>query len=425
MTFNVQRSDIFFNALFGPSHAVRLKHAIRTGQLPDLIDEESIFGVGGMPIWNKRVFREFERPNLGPFFIVGDFRFGNKVLRQLTDERPPSTDFLGIDRNLITPSNDAQMFSISFDAIRRIRHKFPEGRLLFWDLTLREFEARSAGRYFGADGKYRHPGWNLDAVLAECHDVAADTRDLRDQGRAAFIDSSCHPSIIGWAYIISHMMRQSAQESILNRVPAFHESFKTLLRSSLFGSPYKRVSITGNSKFTRIFKQYLDRGIFCLPSGFRMVSLQEAVAEQEIDPECHCLYFPSVVTHAMDRGRIMDEIRKTRRNVDRLRKINGKLSVLPYDNWAAEIVSNRPEFLGLYVCPFPEGRMDRLEAAWCPPDQNYRIGMSTPDADSFVELNNTYLPTTLGLLEFFLRALEDVTPYDVRKSYRTLLGALL
>lgn len=190
----------------GPSHVQRLDHAFRTSQLPPR-PSAAFAHAGGLPIWAPEISHALKNhPGYSPRFVVGDFRFGNKIIDKIGEVSayPKQGRRVGVRRDLINDDNDQKMYRFSIAAIDRIQANFPEARLLFWDLLVREFRNRRAGHYgIGAD--YRHPVWNMSDVLARYRDMAIDVTPLLDDPIVdkIAIDNSGHPSLKGWSFILN------------------------------------------------------------------------------------------------------------------------------------------------------------------------------------------------------------------------------
>lgn len=404
----------------GPSHCVRFKHAMETAQLPVTQQEFVFIGVGGMPIWSPRVTRELAANGgcAAPFFIVGDFRFGNGILKNTTGELafPVAREYLAVDKDLINEENDKLLYNLSMKAAGAIVKEIPAARLFFWDLTIREFENRSGGRY-QVDGVYKHPVWNLDTVLNSFHDVAVDSRDMLSCAERLFIDSSGHPSLLGWIYMLQRVEARSDVD-LATLVSKFDRAFDQALRK-LFGD--RSFVITGDSKFTRILDKFAKLGIFRLPAGCVITSLRNAGNIKNVDT---CLYFPPTVTYTLDEAEIAAQAAEVARHRAALEEKFAEVSVLFYDNWAFECVSKRKDYSGMYVSRYESGKTCSLEAQTCPAEQRYQITDST-DFEGLVELNNTLLPTTLGILEILGRAISGCGSEEVRDVYGTMLAEIV
>ena len=407
---STNRSEQF---IFGPSHAVRLRHALATRQLPPLAIPSRIIGVGGMPIWNPLIRKEIAtaNPNHEAFFIVGDFRFGNKLLEDpnFNPEAPQEKVYLSIAKELINEENDRILFNLCLATLESLKRQLGGRlRLLFWDLSIREYQNRATGRY-QETGAYRHPVWNLDDVLKQFADIAIDTRAFLDVGERLFIDSSAHPSLAGWLYIAKYL-RGDAYVDLPTELGNFDCALKKLLAGILAKDT---VLITGDSKFVRSLSFFVQNKHFQLPTGWVIRPLAKAI---DAEPFQHCLYFPNLCTFEMGEPEIADGIGKVLDVRDRLVSKHKKVSVLHYDNWAYEAISKRKDYLNKYIPKHPNGLTASLELATCPNGQSYKISDST-EFEGMIELNNTLLPTTLGILEILCRSTTDAPHGLVMAAY--------
>jgi hypothetical protein len=399
--------------IFGPSHAVRLRHLFLTGQLPELFLPSRIVGIGGMPIWSPRIRQEMASSNIAQnaFFIVGDFRFGNAVLKypNFKPNFKQEKEYLAIDKELINEENDTVMFDLCRSEIESLNLEFKGRlRLLFWDISIREFQNRVTGRYQDS-GIYRHPVWNLNDILEEFADIAIDTRDMLKYGERLYIDSSAHPSLMGWLYIAKYL-RGDRQVDLLESIQTFDNLLKNLLDSvRVKGS----VLITGDSKFTRILDLFVQKGHFQLPVDWVIRPLSKAVDAESFD---HCLYFPALCTFQMNAAEISEEVEKIRKISAKLASKHKKMSIIYYDNWAYESISKRADYLNKYICKHISGLTSSLEFSTCPKDQSYKISDSL-EFEGMIELNNTLIPTTLGFLEIICRSAADMTHEQVVEAY--------
>ncbi|WP_344310923.1 hypothetical protein [Brevibacterium samyangense] len=127
-------------------------------------------------------------------FLVPDFRFGNKAV---VNPKIPA-NHAAVDRSLISPENDAKMYSAVMTALEAIRDKNPRCRFVFWCFAGREEDNRFAGKYF-ENGVYRHPTWNLSDAEERLGSQVISLRPLIEHphGRSFRIDDSQHPSFLG------------------------------------------------------------------------------------------------------------------------------------------------------------------------------------------------------------------------------------
>lgn len=385
------------NLITGPSHAHRLRNCNRTGQTNLSFGE--VVGVGGMPIWSPRIKSYLTRYK-NCFHIVGDFRFGNRILYNVNSpEEIASSDkeFTAVDKGLISAENDKIMFEaakIALDSI--VVHNTGETKLLFWDLSIREFEARRDQRYT-FNGKYEHPTWNLSSILTR-YPSAIDTTDLLDDASAFYVDSSAHPSIIGWAYIFDRILERNRSASELKA--QFHHIFNLIFDCIKNESAeFDEVYILGNSKFVRILSSFKDKGVISLPDWINIVP--------NFDHDCHakskCLLFPALMNFKSKINTLDPIFLKTVRYRDELTSNGCDVSVLLYDNWATQNVYKRVDYIKNYtqhaIIP-----AYAIEDIICHRSQKYCISDST-QWGGMIEFADSLIPSTLGIMEILIRAI--------------------
>ncbi|MDD2724284.1 MAG: hypothetical protein PHH59_09725 [Methylovulum sp.] len=404
--------------IFGPSHSVRLKHALATRQLPELSVPSRIIGVGGMPIWNPRISKEIaistsnhEVLNHEVFFIVGDFRFGNAVLKDPVFKASgrPEKVYLSIDKELINEENDRMMLDLCQSAIESLTQQLNgKLRLLFWDLSIREYQNRATGRYQDL-GTYRHPVWNLHDVLGQFAGVAIDTQDILKVGERLYIDSSAHPSLVGWLYILK-LLRRDERVDLIKTIQTFDHLLKRLL-DKVFAK--ETVLITGDSKFARALHFFVQKGHFQLPAAWAISPLSRAIDGAAFD---HCLFFPALCTYGLGEAEISEGVENVINIRQKLSVKHKRLSILYYDNWAYESISKRKDFLDKYHSKYTRGLSVNLELVTCPRNQAYKMSDSV-DFEGMIELNNFLLPTPLGIFEIFCRSVADLSHEQVMALY--------
>ncbi|WP_370284135.1 hypothetical protein [Pseudooceanicola sp.] len=405
----------------GPSHSARLRNALRSGQLADF--GHDLVGIGGMPIWSPRLTACRDRYDRR-VHMVGDFRFGNPILGRLSDPAAiatSETEATGIDRARITPENDRVMYRAALASMDRMVAEGTRDSFLFWDLTIREYEARSAGRYMEPAG-YRHPSWNLGEVLARYAGRAFDTRPLLEDARPFYIDSSAHPSYLGWCYIIGMVLRGEIDPNALRRV--YSEALRDVFEQLRRHSGARQVTLCGNSKFCRMLEDYVRRGAFELPDWIEVTPVFTALRDE---PGRLCILFPATFGEA-DAGAEMARLQQTfgYRLVAGLR--HARAAVMFYDHWAGERIAYRPEMARTLAGKPPPLAARDLEAA-LPPElqgglQDGEAGARMSeirDWGGMIELGNTTHPTVAGVLSILARALVPAAAAPPPESFFALV----
>lgn len=387
--------------VIGPSHLVRLRDGIEHNLLPLILGEVRLVGVGSMPIWSPRVFKELKNSSSDEanFYIVSDFRFGNKLLRDesFTPNLLPAVELGGVEKDLISTQNDKSMYDLCIHALDEIVQLPGDHKLLFWDLSIREYENRANRKYF-INGAYSHPVWNLSEVLNKYSNYAIDTNEILKYGNRLYIDSSAHPSFVGWATIYMYLTCSNDHFSIASIIKRF-DSALSLCVSNLVGGA--RVIITGESVFTNNLTKLVSHGVFSLPAGWKIVPISYALEASE-EFSC-CLFFPSIVTYNLGIPEINCQTLEVKRIQNLLKMKYDNLHTLFYDNWAFESISKRHDFLGKFSPTSLEGKTTRLESEVCSQGQIFRI-TTIEDFEPIIELNVTLIPTLKGVLEIIGRS---------------------
>lgn len=381
----------------GPSHAHRLRNCIRTGQLHKPLAE--IVGVGGMPIWSQRITPYLDHHH-SCFHIVGDFRFGNRILKESNSANEiacSEREYFAIDKELISSENDRIMFEAANIAIDRILNKQNcNSRFLFWDLTIREFESASNQKYI-TNGQYKHPTWNLHSTLNQ-HKTAVDSTDLLYNAKPFYIDSSAHPSLIGWSYIFDRIFDSNRSASEL--LSLAHTSFNMIFDCvKIDAADFDDIYIVGNSKFVRLLSSFKEKGVIALPDWIKIIPSDNVKCK----PNSKCLLFPSLIKFKSEINFKDETFTKYLNYRNDLIANKCDVSVILYDNWATQNVYKRPQFINKYD-QYSIISTSLLENILCPRAQKYCISQST-QWGGMIELLDSLIPTTFGMMEILIRSI--------------------
>lgn len=234
--------------IVGPSHIVRWRYLFKNilNQLPRF----DTYAVGGLPIWDPELLsfiKDAEHNYDEIYVLVGDFRFGNSLFTQ-KDKR-----HLGIIKHNISNINDTILFEKSLNALDEIS-KIPNVKLLFWDLYLREFINKKSGRYID-NGEYSHPLWNYKKIQDRYRDITIPLSELDQLNlEYLYIDSSLHPSILGYNFLFNIFTGETVTCSFLSSMKMKYDIDRKLYCSS-------PTVLTGNGIFFRTINLYLSKGI--------------------------------------------------------------------------------------------------------------------------------------------------------------------
>lgn len=246
--------------IVGPSHIVRWQYLFKNvlTQLPRF----DSYAIGGLPIWDEELL--FFIKDTGHkydeiYVLVGDFRFGNGCFNKEEKRH------LGISKDNINDVNDAILLDKSLNALDEIS-KLSNVKLIFWDLYLREFINKKSGRYTENE-EYKHPLWNYGFIQDRYNDKIITLSELDQLNlEYLYIDSSLHPSILGYNFLFNIFTGQSVTNSFFSSLRMKYEIDKHIHSSS-------PTVITGNSTFFRTINLYLTKGII---SGSINIQLSRA-----------------------------------------------------------------------------------------------------------------------------------------------------
>lgn len=251
--------------IIGPSHVVRWERDVSQGRLPALKNVD-FYGVGGLPVWDDKLF-SLVGSSINDYdeliVIVGDFRFGNTFCFQ---SRLRHT---GIEKKYINHQNDSFLFEKSVLALYKLS-ELPKVSFLFWDLALREYLNRKNKKYL-IDGVYQHPIWNLEALERRFFNNTISIMDAISYDlNSFFIDSSLHPSVLGYEFLKEIILTRSVGSSIL-------AALKLKKSLSEYFYTQQHVVICGNSKLYRAILMYFSKEVLSLPPNVSFSRADDAL----------------------------------------------------------------------------------------------------------------------------------------------------
>lgn len=245
----------------GPSHIVRWQYLAST-TLTDLPKVDS-YALPGLPIWDPELIsflKSAENQYEEIYVLVGDFRFGNEIF-----SAPHKKRFLGIKKENINNKNDKELLIKSLAALDEI-YKIKNVKFIFWDLYLREFINKRSGHYTDND-TYKHPLWNYHFFQTKYSQKTVELSLLDDLNiDLLFVDSSVHPSILGYCFLYNLFGNRSVIDSFLSSLKLKGEIDKDLY----YATPS---TIIGNGSFFRTVQLHITKGII---SAFPNVLLSRA-----------------------------------------------------------------------------------------------------------------------------------------------------
>lgn len=411
-------NDKSLKVIFGPSHIYRIELAIKNRLIPDIKGKYKFVRKGGMPIWSQLVVDELNSESeRDVLFIVGDFRFGNKILEEkLYPSLDVTGDYSGIEKRLISKESDTILYRMCMQKILDIiESEKGSVSFLFWDLSIREYENRKKGNHID-NGVYRHPVWNYSESERLVSRNIVDSRDILDDGDKLYIDSSAHPSIMGFAYL-SNKINDDGPFDINERQRIYTEALHREFRKNI---GYAEIHSIGASAFVKYMIDYSANKSIPLPDSFTF-DFSDNI--RDATPKEHVVYFLPIRSFKLQDERISYTISQYKNHLKHLRNIHGKVSVVPYDNWACEVTSQKKQYKNWYSPKSEIGTTSAIEGALCDQSQVYRISR-TVNPQKLLEINHVLSPNLYGVMDIYMRLISGASQLDVEKSYEAVVHSL-
>lgn len=375
--------------VIGPSHIVRWAFSIDHDVIPDIKNTEFL-GKGGLPLWcdlvqlKKNEFHLYDEI----IYLVGDFRFGNKSIVKPSDQ-------FGIDKDLINKKNDKYLYNKVIDEmLSLVNGPFAQKiKFIFWDLAMRENENKNKNKYL-KEGVYCHPLWNLNELQSK---FSSNTIFIDNNFRldSLYIDSSNHPSILGYRYIYELIhYNKSNLMSFLDPYPSFK---------------LRDIKIIGDSRIIEHINSYCDKGILdktYKKEVIKLSQLDDYLSENECD-----VFFISNVRNFNDNN---DAFIKRINNLFLLKnKYGSRLNVIFWEAFSQEVISTRQSNYDKFC---PENVLFKFNSiASIFGGLNFYPDINSIFSQSLVELNVGLQPTFKGI--FWALSLGGDLLVDVDKSY--------
>lgn len=251
--------------IVGPSHVVRWENGVDNKTLKGL-NNTSYYGFGGLPIWDEELLKYIEG-NQDRFdeivILVGDFRFGNNF--QFVE----GIRYTGIEKKYISFENDEFLYKKCLRALGELS-KISSVSFIFWDLAIREYENRKKSKYC-IDNLYKHPIWNLYELESKFKDhTLSMSQILQYDLDFLFIDSSLHPSVLGFDFLRTLILEKDVSSSLLSCL-----RLRKNISDYLFTN--EEIVICGVSKLYRALLMYVEKGIIHLPNNIQFSRADDAL----------------------------------------------------------------------------------------------------------------------------------------------------
>ena len=378
--------------VLGPSHIMRWVASVDCNIIPKP-ENTDFHGRGGASIWGDFIknkgkdFSEYDEI----IFIVGDFRFGNKVLTDNTLTRNQH----GIGKELISDANDRIMYQkvieeLSILSNSRFKSKI---KFIFWDLALREFKNKQSNRY-GTSGTYSHPIWNLNEVqsLFVGNTIRMDSDINLD---ALFIDGSNHPSFLGYVYLYSLIFGKNYNHQVLDIYPSYRLSERKII---------------GDSTLIKHINIFCEKGI--LDSSYALEEIKLSQLERYLNNNEGDITFVSNVRASSDNVNVFPK--RFQRLYDLKVKYGPRLEILLWESFAQEVIATREKAYAKFVPENPFYKHDTLASIF--DNKNTYPLKKSMCAQSLVELNVGLQPTIKAILWLFMHKSSTLTDFEALYS---------
>ncbi|WP_449373258.1 hypothetical protein [Arthrobacter psychrolactophilus] len=239
---------------------------MRDGVVESPLAWDRFIGQAGAPMWHASLLDQASEAasNGGNIAVlVGDFRFGNRILLQ--DPKPSSMlidGFVAIAAHAMTLEQGRAMLDRGLAGMRAWHETFGDRALyVLWDAFGRQVHDRLAGRHI-VDGPYRHPVFNYDEIVAalpEFHivDLAPLLSLEMHEVQRLFIDASNDPSQVGYLLLDGLISNGLGALEAYERAVAKAEAELLALARALSQAAGRKVLLTGRSVWLDTFSRYM------------------------------------------------------------------------------------------------------------------------------------------------------------------------
>lgn len=362
--------------IIGPSHIVRWLHFLDTELLPDIRKNITFHGKGGSPVWCD--FIKNERKNFKKYdeiyIFVGDFRFGNKYLKNQNSWRNQH----GIDKDLINYENDKKLYDLCIKTCIEIIQECggDKVKFIFWCLAFRELQNIESNKYM-QNLNYSHPIWNLKNIEEKFKDNIIPLHG--NVNKSFVIDSSSHPSILGYSYLHKTIV-QNKPHTTKNNIP-----IEKLIDVTKY-------DVIGDSILIDEINNQINRGVILSKEKLKKVKISElsSYAKKSMKDIIYISNIRSIngndipLLNRIDR---LHNIKKNNKNI---------VNIVLWEAFAQEIISVRQKNYSIYK---PKRRMfevDMIAKSLTSKSNHYTL--DSKNVQSFVELNVNLQPSISGII---------------------------
>lgn len=247
------------NIIAGPSHVVRMQHAVANRNLAINVNSLEFIGLGGAPTWNPILFNKVKSTySLGDnvSLIVGDFRFGNSIMQDGIDIAEAEKNYINVHREFISPAEDTKMYAYFIRGLENWKSHFKYLNAIPWTLIMRRAENLSIGIHLDDKGFYQHPSYNEHDVIS----LYCDKSYLRCLSvpyrllNAFYIDSDLHPSTLGYMFLSKCIEKHNPVSSVYFCIKKLEKNLRYFFKE--MNIP-KKVNIFGDSVSLATLKKVL------------------------------------------------------------------------------------------------------------------------------------------------------------------------
>ncbi|WP_300014902.1 glycosyltransferase 61 family protein [Methylovulum sp.] len=412
-------------AIVGSSHVTWWELAIERRQIPKPSHDVIFIGRGAMPIWGDFIRSEIARIEDQVdqmVLLVGDLRFGNKILKSEKFLRTgdSSGNYLYIEKELISDENDKRMLKLNVnffnDLSTRLGSKL---RILLWSSTYREFLNKQNDRY-GGKSNYRHPVWNLADLAGQFKNALIDTSPLTGFPLDSFfLDSNGHPTFKGHALIGRLLAGQDALAAYESVCSTF-ETWSHLM-FPLNADRY-RINITGNSIAFRALDKAVRTNCFLMPASWEINGLKASRdAPGRYD---RVVYLSGLSFQDESPAQIKAKIAEEKAVIQQL-ALGGPVTVMFWDQWARETVSKRPEYLNQFMPKHAEAYVEGIEQQFADFDVRRLSAIPFQESIELIECGGSFHPCGKGYAALFHLMISPTLLPTAFSRFEQMLGYCL
>jgi len=214
--------------IVGASHVAAWSHLVESNSMPALSEKDICFGINALPLFSAEA-RDYIEENHHKvdkiILFVSDFRFGNRFFEKHNDFESTfiyspehasglktHDSFPPPDSRFISLENDSKLYNNALLILDYYIKTYQDKiSFIFWDLNVRETINILKNKYIES-GKYHHPVWNYDELVARYKNYTYDVSIIREHLSDYLFDQQGHPNMRGFCFLW-HLIALEAPES--------------------------------------------------------------------------------------------------------------------------------------------------------------------------------------------------------------------